>query len=304
MDNNPARLSGLWLPLITPFFNDGALDEVSLRRLLRHYAAEPINGLILAATSGEGLALDEAETERLVSITAEELGDRRESLPVYLGISGSVTRKAARMLQHTAGWPLDGYLIACPSYVRPSQEGLLQHFQTLAEAAERPIILYNIPYRTGVNLENAAMLRLAEHANIVGLKDCAANPAQSIDLLRCRPKDFAVLTGEDALFYSALAQGADGGITLSAHIEPRAFAGIRNKLRNGDQAAALSDWYALSLLPELLFAEPSPAPVKHWLWRLGLIDSPELRLPMTGISEALAQRIDREIETRALSKTA
>lgn len=303
MDNNPARLSGLWLPLITPF-NDGALDEVSLRRLLRHYAAEPIDGLILAATSGEGLALDEAETERLVSITAEELGDRRESLPVYLGLSGSATRKVAQMLQRADGWPLDGYLIACPSYIRPSQEGLLQHFTALAGATARPILIYNIPYRTGVNLENAAMLRLAACSNIVGLKDCSANPAQSFDLLRRRPKDFAVLTGEDALFYSALAQGADGGITLSAHIEPRAFADVRNKLRAGDQAAALSDWYGLSHLPELLFAEPSPAPVKHWLWRMGLIDSPELRLPMTGISEALAQRIDRTIETRALAKTA
>ncbi|WP_422368294.1 4-hydroxy-tetrahydrodipicolinate synthase [Pelagibius sp.] len=303
MDNNPARLSGLWLPLITPF-NDGALDEVSLRRLLRHYAAEPIDGLILAATSGEGLALDESETERLVSITAEELGDRRESLPVYLGLSGSATRKVAQMLQRTDGWPLDGYLIACPSYIRPSQEGLLQHFTALAGATARPILIYNIPYRTGVNLENAAMLRLAAFSNIVGLKDCSANPAQSFDLLRRRPKDFAVLTGEDALFYSALAQGADGGITMSAHIEPRAFADVRNKLRAGDQAAALSDWYGLSHLPELLFAEPSPAPVKHWLWRMGLIDSPELRLPMTGISEALAQRIDRTIETRALAKTA
>ena len=102
----------------------------------------------------------------------------------------------------------------------------------------------------------------------------------------------------------ALAQGADGGITMSAHIEPRAFAGVRNKLLAGDQAAALSDWYGLSHLPELLFDEPSPAPVKHWLWRMGLIDSPELRLPMTGISEALAQRIDRTIETHALAKTA
>lgn len=303
MDSNPARLSGLWLPLITPF-NNGALDEVSLRRLLRHYAAEPIDGLILGATSGEGLALDESETERLVSITAEELGDRREGLPVYLGISGSATRKVAQKLQRTAGWPIDGYLIACPSYVRPSQEGLLQHFTALVGATERPILIYNIPYRTGVNLENAAMLRLAGHSNIVGLKDCSANPAQSFDLLRRRPKDFAVLTGEDALFYSALAQGADGGITMSAHIAPRAFAGVRNKLLADDQAAALADWYGLSHLPELLFAEPSPAPVKHWLWRLGLIDSPELRLPMTGINESLAQRIDREIKDRPLAKSA
>ncbi|MGF1628168.1 MAG: 4-hydroxy-tetrahydrodipicolinate synthase [Kiloniellaceae bacterium] len=302
MDVSPMRPSGLWLPLITPF-NDGALDEPSLRRLLRHYAAEPIDGVILAATTGEGLTLDDDETARLVSVAAEELGNGARDIPLYLGISGSDTRKVVNAVARSSGWPLEGYLVACPYYTRPSQAGLIRHFTALAESASRPIVIYNIPYRTGVNLENAAMLRLAAHPNIVGVKDCSANAAQSFDLLRRRPKDFAVLTGEDAQFYSALTQGADGGILMSAHIAATAFAAIRNKLMAGDQAGALADWHELSPLPELLFAEPSPAPVKHWLWRLGLIDSPEVRLPMTGISEALAQRIDRAIEASPLMKT-
>lgn len=302
MDVSPMRPSGLWLPLITPF-NDGALDEPSLRRLLRHYAAEPIDGVILAATTGEGLTLDDDETARLVSVAAEELGNGARDIPLYLGISGSDTRKVVNAVARSSDWPLEGYLVACPYYTRPSQAGLIRHFTALAESASRPIVIYNIPYRTGVNLENAAMLRLAAHPNIVGVKDCSANAAQSFDLLRRRPKDFAVLTGEDAQFYSALTQGADGGILMSAHIAATAFAAIRNKLMAGDQAGALADWHELSPLPELLFAEPSPAPVKHWLWRLGLIDSPEVRLPMTGISEALAQRIDRVIEASPLMKT-
>ena len=292
--------SGLWLPMITPFI-EGALDEVSTRRLIRHYAAQPLDGLILAATTGEGMTLDAAESARLVAIAAEERAAARPSLKVYLGLSGSDTRRLVEALDQTADWPLDGYLIPCPYYVRPSQEGLFLHFKTLADSVTRPILLYNIPYRTGVNLGNDPMLRLAEHVNIVGVKDCSANPAQSFDLLCRRPPGFAVLTGEDALFYSALTQGADGGILMSAHVLTGAFAGVGRALLDGDQPGALAQWRALADLPTLLFAEPSPAPVKHWLWRAGLIDSPELRLPMTGVSKDLAGRIDRTIEAMAAS---
>ncbi|WP_395679986.1 4-hydroxy-tetrahydrodipicolinate synthase [Inquilinus sp.] len=287
--------TGLWLPLITPF-RDGALDEASLRRLVRLYAAGTVDGLILAATTGEGMTLDAGETERLVAITAEEC-----RLPLYLGLSGSDTRKLIKNLARAAAWPVAGYLIPCPYYVRPSQEGLERHFAALADATDRPILIYNIPYRTGVNLGNDAMLHLAERPNIVGVKDCCADARQSFELLRDRPAGFSVLTGEDALFYTALTQGADGGILASAHVETEAFAAIRDRLLAGDQPGALAAWRDLSELPRLLFAEPSPAPIKHWLWRTGLIDSPELRLPMTGVSDTLAARLDHEIERRAIS---
>jgi 4-hydroxy-tetrahydrodipicolinate synthase len=288
------KLQGVWLPLVTPF-RDGVLDVVSLRRLVRHFAAEPIDGLIVGATTGEGLTLDDAETERLVAETAAELGEAGRRIPLFLGVSGSDTRKLIKTLQSTAAWQVDGYLIACPYYTRPSQQGLFHHFSALADSTERPILIYNIPYRTGVNLGNDVMLQLAERANIVGVKDCSADPTQSFDLTRRRPPGFAVLTGEDASFYSALTQGADGGILASAHVETRAFAAIRTRLLAGDQAGALSDWRWLCDLPRLLFAEPSPAPIKHWLWRTGLIDSPEVRLPMTPVSDGLARRLDREI---------
>lgn len=284
---------GVWLPLVTPF-RDGRLDETSLRRLIRHYAAEPIDGLILGATTGEGLALDEAEVERLAAVSAAELDGNGRRIPLFLGLSGSDTRKGVRDLERTAGWAIDGYLIACPYYTRPSQEGMLRHFSALADRTPRPILIYNIPYRTGVNLGNEAMLELAGRQNIVGVKDCSADPAQSFDLLRGRPPGFAVLTGEDPSFYAALPQGADGGVLASAHVETRAFVAVRDRLLAGDQPGALADWRALADLPRLLFAEPSPAPIKHWLWRAGLINSPELRLPMTPVSDGLAARIDRE----------
>jgi 4-hydroxy-tetrahydrodipicolinate synthase len=303
MEENHSSPAGLWLPLVTPF-RDGALDDVSLRRLARHFAAEPIDGFILGATTGEGLTLDEQEAERVASICAAELAERGKRTPVYLGLSGSDTRKGVKALERTASWAIDGYLIACPYYTRPSQEGLFRHFSALADSASKPVLIYNIPYRTGVNLGNETMLRLAPHANIVGVKDCSADMTQSFDLLRRRPPGFAVLTGEDALFYGALTQGADGGILAAAHVETRAFAAIRSKLIKGDLAGALSDWRLLADLPRLLFSEPSPAPIKHWLWRIGLIDSPEVRLPMTPVSDKLAMRIDREIELRKRDRRA
>ncbi len=292
-----AFLHGLWLPLITPFC-DGILDENSLRRMLRHYAAEPIDGLILAATSGEGLTLGTAELEWIVELARAEIAEAKRTIPICLGLSGSDTRKMRHTLDETAAWPIDGYLISSPYYSRPSQRGLLQHFNALADHASWPLVLYNIPYRTAVNLTNDTLLELAKHPNIVGLKDCGADRAQSIDLLRRRPEGFRVLTGEDALYYEALTDGADGAILLSAHIETATFASVRTLIKEGKPEAAQARRQSRSDLTKLVFAEPSPAAAKYWLARTGLIDSAEVRLPMVEVSEELALRLDAEIERR------
>jgi 4-hydroxy-tetrahydrodipicolinate synthase len=290
-------LHGLWLPLVTPF-RDGELDETSLRRLVRHYAALSIDGLILAATTGESLTLTPHETERLVLAVRNEISHAPRNLPICLGLSGSDTSALLDTLDETAAWPIDGYLISCPYYSRPSQRGMQLHFNALADRAAHPVLIYNIPYRTGVNLGNEAMLQLAEHRNIVGLKDCSADRNQSIDLLRQRPENFAVLTGEDAQYHEALLDGADGGILASAHIATESFAEVWRMHVAGDRDGALSSWQSLAGLTRLLFAEPSPAPIKYWLWRSGLIDSAEVRLPMTEVSAELAARLDEEMESR------
>ena len=289
-------LHGLWLPLVTPF-RDGVLDEASLRQLVRHYNSQPVDGLVLAATTGESLTLAASETERLVFTVRDEVG-RSRNLPICLGLSGSNTRALLETLDRTAGWPIDGYLISCPYYSRPSQRGMELHFGALADRAKHPVMIYNIPYRTGVDLGNEAMLHLADHPNIAGLKDCCADPHQSLDLLRRRPNDFAVLTGEDAQYFDALSDGADGGILASAHVETETFAEIQNLLAAGERDAALARWQSVADLTRLLFAEPSPAPIKYWLWRKGLIESAEVRLPMTEVSAELAARLDREIARR------
>jgi 4-hydroxy-tetrahydrodipicolinate synthase len=292
------HMHGLWLPLVTPF-RDGRLDETSLRRLTRHYAAQGIDGFILGATSGEGMTLRDAELERLVAIVRDEMAAGRRTLPIGLGLSGADTSRMKERLDETADWPIDFYLIASPYYVRPSQRGLIRHFTALADHASWPIVLYNIPYRTGVNIENDTLLRLAEHRNIVGLKDCCADRAQSIDLLRRRPASFRVLNGDDAQYFDALTDGADGAILLSAHIETETFASVRTLLKQGNRDAAQAAWDSISELTKLLFAEPSPSPAKYWLSRTGLIDRAEVRLPMVEVSAELAARLDQEMERRA-----
>jgi 4-hydroxy-tetrahydrodipicolinate synthase len=256
-----SHLGGLWLPLITPFC-DGVVDEVSLRRLVRHYARLPIDGLILAATSGEGLTLGMAELEWIVAVTREVAAEGRRALPICLGLAGSHTRKMCHTLDETAGWPIDGYLISSPYYSRPSQRGLAQHFTTLADHASWPVVLYNIPYRASVNIETETLLELARHPNIVGMKDCGANRAQSIDLLRRRPAGFRILTGEDALYFEALTDGADGAILLSAHVETATFAAIGQLFRQGQHDDARERWDSVSGLTRLAVCRAESGPRK------------------------------------------
>src|SRR5262245_56983845 len=298
MNDLSEQLRGLWLPLVTPF-RDGELDETSLRRLVQHYAGLPVDGFILAATSGEGMSLSMSELERLVTIARAEISAGPRYIPILLGLSGASTHKMCDALDETAAWPIDGYLIASPYYTRPSQRGLLQHFTALADHAAFPLVLYNIPYRTAVGIDNDTLLALAGHPNIAGMKDCCADREQTIDLLRRRPSGFRVLTGEDAQYHNALVDGADGAILLSAHVETEAFAAVRTLLWEGNQEGAEAQWREIAGLTRLLFTEPSPSPAKHWLWRSELIDSPEVRLPMVEVSAELAAMLDREIERRA-----
>nr|WP_256386745.1 4-hydroxy-tetrahydrodipicolinate synthase [Ruegeria sp. EL01] len=291
-------MGGLWLPIVTPFQN-GAVDLASLRRLVRHYRDQPIDGLVLAGTTGEALTLNVDEISDIVRSVSDEQQEIGTPIPVLLGVSGSNTRKVIEYISYTAGWPIDGYLVSGPAYSRPSQVGLLSHFEAIADATTRPLVIYNIPYRTGVNLSNDALIRLAGRDNVIGIKDCCADAEQTLDLLKRRPQNFAVMTGEDLAYHAALCAGADGAILSAAHLMTQEFAQVQIDLFNGHVSEARTKWYDLHDLTKLLFAEPSPGPLKHWLWRNGLIESRELRLPMTTISDVLAERID----TRAMALT-
>jgi 4-hydroxy-tetrahydrodipicolinate synthase len=189
----------------------------------------------------------------------------------------------------------EGIVSVCPYYNRPSQDGMREHFTRIAEATDREILIYNIPYRTSVNLRNETLLRLAERPNIVGVKDSSGDLAQSLELLRLRPKGFVVMTGDDPLFYTMLAHGGDGGILASSHVRTELFVAVYERMTENDHQGARTLWAKLETLAPLLFKEANPMPIKHCLWRQGLIRSPECRLPLTTISRALADDLDRAL---------
>jgi len=284
----PRPLSGVWLPLITPFLN-GSVDLKSYQRLLNHYMDQGLAGVIPLGTTGESPALDEDEIEALVEVTTRVVGNH---MRLYFGVGGNATHKVIRALRRLEGYAFDGILSVCPYYNRPSDSGIRRHFEAIADSTDRSIIIYNIPYRTGVNLSNDTVLALSSIPNIVAIKDCCASLAQSADLLRRRPTGFSVITGEDAQYYTTLALGGDGGILASAHYQTQTFVEVFRLLVANDQQAAHLRWSTIEPATRLFFREPNPMPIKHWLWRRGLIDSPECRLPMTQVSSGLAKEID------------
>ena len=284
--------SGIWLPIITPFA-DGAVDMASYERLLTHSLARGVSGVFPLGTTGEGPTIDEDEMEAIVDRTVGIVAGR---VPVFVGIGGNATAKVVKLVQRLERYDFPGIVSVCPYYNRPSQDGMREHFTRIAEATGKRILIYNIPYRTSVNLANDTLLRLAELPNIVGVKDSSGNLAQSRELLRLRPEGFAVLTGDDAWTYTMLAHGADGGILASSHVLTEEFVAIYERMRRNDHHGARAAWARLETLVPLLFREANPMPIKHCLWRAGLIASPECRLPLTRVSAALADELDRTLQ--------
>ena len=287
-----APLEGVYLPLVTPFF-DGEVDYESLGRLLERYRGAGFSGLVLLGTTGESPVLSAEESDRIVEFVSDTL---EGSLPLYLGVSGNDTRSVAARVRDAERLAVDGYLLTAPYYNRPSQSGLLAHFDAVIAETGRDVIVYNIPYRTGVNLHNATLFELAaHHPQVIGVKDSCGEIKQTLELLREGNGRLGVLAGEDHLFYSSVALGGAGGILAAAHVEPEAFIRVFHALRAGDLPAALADWNRLSAWIPLLFGEPNPAPVKVWLADQGLIRSPECRLPLTPVSQELIEVLRRAL---------
>lgn len=293
-------IQGLWLPLVAPF-KDGAIDFASYARLVDHYIAQGVDALFPLVTTGESPALDDDETDALVEAT---LAAARGRVPVFVGVGGNATHKVEKVLKRLERHRFAGIVSVCPYYNRPSQDGLIAHFRRIAAATDRDVLIYNIPYRTAVNLSNDALLELAEVPNIVGVKDSSGSMAQSLELLARKPAGFSVLTGEDALYLTMLANGADGGILAASHVMTDRFIAVRDRMAANDISGARRAWSALASFVPLLFAEANPMPIKYCLWRQGLIASPECRLPLTQISDGLARRLDTVVSTEAAQRAA
>ena len=282
------KISGLWVPLVTPF-KDGAVDYASYERLVAHYITCGADGLFPLGTTGESPALDDGEIEAVIERTLAVAAGR---VPVFVGIGGNATHKVAKTLRRLEHLRFDGIVSVCPYYNRPSQDGLIGHFRAIAAATDRQVLIYNIPYRTTVNLSNDSLIELAQVPNIVGAKDSSGSIAQSLDLLARKPAGFSVLTGEDALYFTMMANGADGGILAASHLMTERFIEVDHRFAANDLAGARQAWAPLAGFVPLLFAEANPMPIKHCLWRQGLIASPECRLPLTRISDGLARQLD------------
>ncbi|MBP1755902.1 MAG: dihydrodipicolinate synthase [Firmicutes bacterium] len=287
------QLSGVWLPIITPFKND-KIDFKSYKKLIEHYSEKGITGFIPLGTTGEVPTLSDYEFEEMIERTMDY---NKKRLPVYVGVGGNYTAQVIKKVKIAEYYDIQGILSVCPYYNKPGQDGIYSHFKAIADETKLNIVVYNIPYRTGANIENDTIYKMAEVKNIIGLKDCCGDIKQSMSLLMNPPKDFSILSGEDLQFFLSLTMGGQGGILASAHLKTEQFVEVYQKIKANDTAGALQIWKQLYDIIPLLFKEPNPSPIKYYLSQTGLIDSDEVRLPLTTISEQLKQKLDRYLPT-------
>lgn len=282
------KIEGVWLPVITPFY-DGQIDFPSYQKLIDHYISKGISGIIPLGTTGESPVMEEDEFFQIIEKTVEYVNYR---VPIYVGLSGNDTKQVIQRLKHVNRYQISGILSATPYYNLPSQEGIYEHFSAISHSTDMNIILYNIPYRTGRNIDNETTLKLAELPNVIGIKDSCGNIKQSMELLFNCPDNFSILTGEDWQFYTHLVLGGSGGILASAHVETEKFLGVYRLVKQNNHLEALLLWKELSPLISLLFKEPNPAPIKYLLNQMGCIQSSEMRLPLTEVSSSLKGELD------------
>jgi 4-hydroxy-tetrahydrodipicolinate synthase len=283
------ELFGCGTALVTPFRADGALDEPALHNQVNTQIDSGIELLIPCGTTGEAATLSDGEWIRVVEITCAASAGR---VPVFAGCTHNSTYQAIQRTRRISQVPgLTGILTANPYYNRPGQEGQYQHFRAIAESTDLPILLYNIPGRTGANLEPTTVLRLAEIPNIVGIKESSGNMIQITELLTQAPRTFRVFAGDDALALPILALGGAGLISVASNVIPAQMSDmVRAAIRNDWAGARRVNRHFFQLM-QAHFWEPSPAPVKAVLSILGLGEE-HMRLPMVPVTRATRHRLE------------
>jgi 4-hydroxy-tetrahydrodipicolinate synthase len=267
---------GIWIPLVTPFAGDRAerVDHDALRRLVGRLAVPGIAGFVACGSTGEAGALDEGEQLAVLRTTVDAAG----GLPVVMGVSAVTPREAIAAMRRCEGVPLAGVLVTAPPYVRPSQRGVHDFFVAVADAAPAPLVLYDIPARTGVRIETQTLLALAAHPAIAAVKDCSGD-ADHLEAILADGR-LQVLAGDDHRLFSTLCAGGSGAIAASAHLWPERFVELHRLTAAGALLEARALWRRLWPLTKALFAEPNPAPLKGALAAsVGLPGA--LRAPMT-----------------------
>jgi 4-hydroxy-tetrahydrodipicolinate synthase len=274
--------SGSLVAIVTPMRPDGAVDLEAWMRLLDLHLAGGTSGVVVGGTSGESATLRELELRELALRACERV---RGKLAVIVGAGTSSTSTTVERVRWLSDLPIDGFLLVTPAYNRPTQEGLYQHFAAAAAASAKPILLYNVPGRTAVDMQPATVARLSRLARIAGVKEAVPEPGRVRALVDAVTRGFAVLSGDDATAREAIAAGARGVISVTANVAPRAMSVMVAAALAGDLARASELDAPLAGLHRHLFVEANPIPVKWVLAQMGLIGS-GLRLPLTPLSEA------------------
>ncbi len=287
-----APFTGSLVAIVTPFKN-GKFDDRAFRDLLQFHIDEGTNGIVPCGTTGESATLDHDEHCEVIRVAVEVC---KGKIPVLAGTGSNSTREAITLTQSAQKLGADGVLLITPYYNKPSQQGLYEHFKTVAAETDLPVILYNVPGRTSVNLLADTVARLnAEAPNIVGIKEASGNLMQVSEIIARCGEEFTVLSGDDGLLWPILALGGRGVISVTANILPGRMAALCREAEAGRLEAARRLHYELMELNNVLFIDTNPVPVKTALWLMGKI-GPELRLPLAALSEDHLRRLKQALE--------
>lgn len=279
--------TGLGTALVTPFTTSGALDEGAVRKLARRQIDGGVHFLVPCGTTGEVPTLSHAERRRVVELVVQEADGR---VPVLAGAGGYNTREVIEAAAEMRTLGADGLLSVTPYYNKPTQEGLYRHYQAIAESTPLPIVMYNVPGRTGCNIEPATVARLAAIPNIVGVKEASGNVTQMAEIVHAVPPDFLVLSGDDALTVPLMAIGGRGLISVAANEAPAEMAQMVDAAARGDFAAARAMHQRLLPLMLVNFIESNPGPVKFAMAAMGLCEE-VYRLPMVSPRPASKDKV-------------
>ena len=287
--------SGSLVAIVTPFKN-GAFDETAYRELIEFQIANGTHGIVPCGTTGESATLSHEEHERVVAFTVEVVNRR---VPVIAGTGSNATDEAIAFTAHAKRAGADGALLITPYYNKPTQEGLYQHYAAVAQAVDLPLILYNIPGRTSVNMTPATIARIAKLGNVVGIKEGSGSLGQVSDIIHQCDDDFTVLSGDDPLTLPMMALGAKGVITVTANVAPKDMAALVTAALAGNFAEARASHFKLASLFSALFYETNPIPVKEALAMMNKIE-PEFRLPLTPLSSDNRERLRQVMKDTGL----
>jgi 4-hydroxy-tetrahydrodipicolinate synthase len=292
--------TGVGTALVTPFTRDGALDEGAVRRLARRQLDGGVRFLVPCGTTGESPTLTHEEHLRVVELVLEEARGRA---PVLAGAGGYNTDEVSHLARELEDLGVQGILSVTPYYNKPTQDGLVRHYETVASHTTLPIVLYNVPGRTGCNIEPRTVARLAAVPNIVGVKEASGNMTQMCEVVRLVPDDFIVLSGDDALTLPLMAVGGRGIISVASNVAPVEMVRMVEAAERGDFGAARAAHHTLMRLMMVNFVESNPIPVKAAMAMLGLLEE-RYRLPMVPPTDASRTRIAEVLAEMGLTAPA